>query len=407
MDERLCFVADWLSSGFGFAELCRRYGVSRKTGYKWIGRYEAEGPSGLAERSRAPRSNPRSVSAEVEAALLAARDAHKHWGARKLLVDVAKHHPELVLPAASTAHEVLVRGGKVSARRRRRGLCEGTGLVEADCPNAVWAVDFKGDFLLGNGTRCYPLTITDSYSRSLLCCRSLPSTEMAGAMEVFEVAFREYGLPEVIRSDNGAPFAGTGAGRLTRLSVTWLKLGIVLDRIRPGHPEENGRHERMHRTLKAEATRPPNWDGAGQDARFEEFRREYNEERPHEALGQVPPWTLYEPSPRRYVTPVPEPEYPGHWEVRQVKRGGEIKWHGKRYFVTEALAGERVGLFEVEDGLWWVAFVTHPIAVYDARQDLMHPVRSGVGRRRIGFTAWRPLEEQDEHGQSDGPCPPP
>ena len=390
MDERVRFIADWQRLGLSLWELCRRYGISRKTGYKWIWRYEAEGCSGLVERSRAPHSNARSAGAEVRALLVAERKRHEHWGARKLLAVLRERHPDLEFPSASTAHGILDRASLVKARGRRRvGLCEdacGAG-VPADGPNAVFCVDFKGEFRLGNRQLCYPLTIMDSFSRYLLCCSGQPSTKMAGAFEVFDRVFREYGLPEAIRSDNGTPFASSGAGRLTQLSVWWLKLGIILDRISPGRPQENGRHERMHRTLKAEATHPPGYDLAQQQRRFEEFRVEYNEERPHEALGQVPPSRVYEASARPYTGGVREPEYPGHFEVRSVRHSGEIKWRGDVYFLSKALRGERVGLFEVEDGIWWIAFAAHHIGVYDAWQDKVFPVRSGVGRRKLGSSA--------------------
>lgn len=388
MDERLQFITDWQRLRLSLSELCRRYGISRKTGYKWISRYGEEGCSGLAERSRAPHSNPRSVSAEVRDVLVAERKSHEHWGARKLLAILRERRPDLTFPSASAAHAILDRAGLVEKRRRRRGgLCEDVSSVTADSPNAVFCVDFKGEFRLGDRSLCYPLTVMDCFSRYLLCCSGQSSTNMAGAFEVFDLVFREYGLPEVIKSDNGSPFASSGAGRLTRLSVWWLKLGIILDRIRPGHPEENGRHERMHRTLKAEATRPPGHNLAQQQVRLEEFRVEYNEERPHEALGQIPPSRVYEPSVRLYTGEALEPEYPGHFEIRSVRRSGEIKWCGGVYFVTKALRGERVGLFEVDDGIWWIAFAAHHIAVYDARQDKVFPVRSGVGRRKIGFSA--------------------
>lgn len=313
----------------------------------------------------------------------AGQEAHPHWGAKKLLVVLESRYPEVEFPCAGTIHNILDRAGLVKKRRRRKGLGQETSQIVSDAPNTVLCVDYKGWFRLGDGSVCHPLTMLDSYSRYLLCCKALSGTDMRSAFVVFDEVFREYGLPEVLRSDNGIPFAGTGAGRLTQLAVWLLKLGIVLDRIRPGHPEENGRQERMHRTLKAETTRPRSFDLPGQQVRFDAFRREYNEERPHEALGQVPPGQLYRPSPRSYTGDAPDPEYPGHFEIRSVKQSGEIWWRGKRYFISEALQGERVGLFEVEDGIWWVVFASHHVAVYDGHKDKVLPVRSGVGRRKL------------------------
>jgi len=403
MDERVRFIADWQRQGLSVSELCRRYGISRKTGYKWIARYEAEGCSGLAERCRAPHSNGRSMSDEVGDLLVAERKAHRYWGARKVLAVLRERHPDLAFPSASTAHAVLDRAGLVTKRRRRgEGICEDASLVSADRPNAVLCVDFKGEFRLGNRQLCYPLTVMDCFSRYLLCCSGQASTHMAGAFEVLDWVFGEYGLPDAIRSDNGTPFASSGAGRLTRLSVWWLKLGIVLDRIWPGRPQENGRQERMHRTLKAEATRPPGYDLSDQQMRFDAFQVEYNEERPHEALGQVPPARVYEASSRAYTGEAPAPEYPGHFEVRSVRRSGEIRWRGGVYYLSQALVGERVGLFEVDDGIWWIAFAAHHIGVYDARQDKVFPVRSGVGRGKTEFSASGSPDQGRRAGQSAG-----
>jgi len=407
MEQRMKFVEAYRQGTLGMTELCCRFGVSRKTGYKWLERHRAGGQPGLADRSRAPRSHPNQVSDRVRDLLVRERDRHPHWGVKKLVPVLEREHPEIQWPVLSTAHAVLVRAGRVEPGGQRRGGVRKyrQEQLEADRPNAVWTADYKGDFLLGNGRRCYPLTVSDAYSRFLVACEALYGTDEAHARQVFEAAFYEYGLPDVIRTDNGIPFAAMGAGQLTRLAVFWLKLDIVLDRIRPGHPEENGRHERFHKTLKAETTRPPSYDVEAQDARFDAFRREYNEERPHEALGQVPPCQCYRRSEREYTGRVPEPEYPAHWEVRHVKHSGEIKWRGGLHFVSKALAGERVGLFEVEDGKWLVAFLSHPVAAYDARGDRMHRISAQAGWVRGGFSAW--WSPDGEKGQSGELCPHP
>lgn len=407
MEQRKQFIEMWQTGAFSMAELCERFTVSRKTGYKWLERYRQAGEPGLADRRRAPHSHPNQVSDRVRDLLVQERDRHPHWGVKKLVPRLSRAYPELEWPVLSTAHQVLVREGRVEPGGKRRSRAVGCRqeLLEADRPNTVWTADYKGDFLLGDGHRCYPLTVQDAHSRFLLACEALYGTDDASARRVFESLFFEYGLPDVIRTDNGVPFAARGAGQLTRLSVFWLKLGIGLDRTRPAHPEENGKHERFHRTLKAQTTRPPSYGLEAQDARFDAFRQEYNEERPHEALGQVPPCQCYQRSEREYAGSVPEPEYPGHWEVRSVHSRGEIKWRGGEHFLSRALTGERVGLFEVEDGKWLVAFVSHPVAVYDAREDRLQPLHLQAGRVQTGFIAWGSPDEKA--GQSATLCPHP
>lgn len=407
VDLREAFVRSCLSDGANVSELCRHYGISRVTGHKWLRRFEAEGLPGLADRSRAPHGNARSVSAEVEALLVAERARHGDYGAGKLLARLAERHPAVAWPARSTAHEVLRRHGLVEHPRRRRPQVDGAKRgVEADRPNAVWSADFKGEFRLGDGTVCYPLTVSDGYSRYLLACTALENVRGSTVIPCFEALFRERGLPESILTDNGPPFASSGVGGLTQLSVLWLKLGIVVDRSRPGKPQDNGRHERMHRTLKKATTRPAGRDLASQEARFAEFVREYNEEQPHEALGQVPPARVYAPSPRAWEGEVPKPEYPSHWVVRQVRRAGEIHWRGGFQYVGAALRGEPVGLFETGDGVWQVAFCSHPLGIYDERTDKLTPVRPRARARQAhrGFTA---TAAQDAEGDGQGAEPRP
>lgn len=372
MKQRVRFISDLESCLYTMTELCERYGISRKTGYKWAERYVAEGVDGLQDRSRAPKSCCHGTPEELVAVLVELRRAHPTWGPRKLLAVLRKREPELSWPAPSTVGGILKRQGLVEGgRRRARRSCSHPGRpsVQASAPNGVWTGDFKGQFRTSDGCLCYPLTVADAYSRFLLGVEGLDSVSESQAWPVFERLFREYGLPEALRTDNGSPFASAGAvGGLSRLSVRWIKLGIRLERIEPGHPEQNGRHERMHRTLKQETARPPAASRAAQQDRFDQFRLVYNEQRPHEALALRTPGELYCPSPRPYPSQFLEPEYPGHFEVRSVRRGGEIKWQGEFVFVSEALAGERVGLEEYEDGLWAVYFGSLLLAKFDEQE---------------------------------------
>jgi putative transposase len=341
------FVAEFDSCLYTMTELCERHGISRKTGYKWAERGAGEGVDGLKDRSRAPHHRPSQTSSEVADRLVELRRKYPTWGPRKLSAWLQKHEPETVWPAASTIGGILKREGLVESSRRRssRPRPAVRQRTEATTANEVWTSDFKGQFRTGDGLLCYPLTVVDSFSRFVLVVHGLPSVSGDGAWPSYERAFREYGLPLVMRTDNGAPFSSsTAIAGLSRLSVRWLKLGIGLERTAPAHPEQNGRHERMHRTLKAETARPPAADGSSQQDRFDQFRHDYNEQRPHEALGQRTPIELYEPTIRPYPKRIPKPEYPGHYEVRYVHQGGEIKWQGGYLFLTEALRGEHVGL---------------------------------------------------------------
>jgi putative transposase len=355
--ERARLIALHEEGLYTMTELCARFGISRKTAYKWLARYRAEGLAGLDDQRRAPHECPHRTPAATEAALVQARQAHPHWGPKKLLPYLARTQPDLPLTAPSTAGAVLKRQGLVPprARRRKRTHPGGTPLV-VNAPNQVWAADFKGEFPTRSGALCYPLTVTDAHSRFLLACQSLPSTAQGSAQAVFTQLFAEYGLPEAIRTDNGTPFGSTAVAGLSQLSVWWTKLGIEHQRITPGKPQENGRHERMHRTLKAETTRPPEWDLPGQQVRFDAFRAEFNDVRPHEALAQQPPCSLYTPSGRSLPPRLPEPHYAGHLRVRQVGSEGCIRLHSRRLFVSSVLAGEQVGLEEVEEGVWSLYF---------------------------------------------------
>jgi putative transposase len=365
MDERICFISDHVSGWWTMTELCERYEISRKTGYKWLGRYAEFGAFGLMERSRAPHVHGRATPERLVDAIVGLRQERKTWGPRKIMATLAAREPDADWPSASTAGEILKRAGEVSSRGfRRHGPPRLGELTVPQHANHVWSVDHKGWVRLGDGSRVEPLTMTDGFSRYLIGLAATGSTAHDEAKPVFERAFREYGLPEVIRSDNGTPFASSGTSGLTVLSVWWIKLGIRHERIDPGHPQQNGRHERFHLTL-LEAMRPPEPDRAAQARRFRAFARDYNQERPHEALGQRPPASLYERSPRRMPSRLPEPEYPSEAAVRRVRSNGEIKWQGELIHICSALAGEAVALEENEAGLWQVRFFDVPIGWVD------------------------------------------
>jgi transposase InsO family protein len=358
MDERARFAREAMQGSFSMSELCYRYGISRKTGYKWIERYHQEGLGGCADRSRAPKAHPNTTPEEIARRIIRLRKQHRSWGPRTLHVYLLGKDPGTKWPSPSTIGEILKRNGLVG-RRRRRAMPRPwrTDRTEADQPNRVWTADFKGQFRMRNGVYCYPLTIVDAHSRYLLACRGLSGTGMVSARRVFEETFRAYGLPEVIHTDNGVPFCGPSSIlRLSRLSVWLLKLGITLERSRPGKPQDNGSHERMHRTLKQEAARPPRANASAQQRALNQFRRIYNEERPHHALEMRTPSSIYRMSERSYSGPPAKPEYPSYMEVRRVSKIGVFTFRQKQIFITEALAGESVGLEAVADGLWSVFF---------------------------------------------------
>lgn len=355
MDERMKFVSDHLQEAWTVSDLCRKYGISRPTGYKWIERYSRLGPEGLLDRERAPKHHPKQTPATIEERLIAFRHGHPKWGPRKLLVRLKRNEPQVVWPAVSTAGAILKRHGLTVPRRHRRRTPGYEGPWHAGTgPNEVWAADFKGWFTRRNGNRVDPLTITDWSSRYLLCCQGQDSTKSMPVKTQFERVFREYGLPWAIRTDNGTPFASTGLGGLSRLSVWWIRLGIRPERIRPGHPEENGRHERMHKTLKEDTAKPPRQTLRAQQTAFNRFRQEYNEERPHESLGMQTPGERYQASDRRFPNRLPDMEYGPDCEVRRVRTTGQIKWAGVLLYLSEALIGERVGLKQTAEDLWTI-----------------------------------------------------
>lgn len=354
-------------------ELCERYGVSRKTGYKYLQRFEQSGAEGLKDLSRAPLSCPHKTSSEVERLVLRVKAKHRHWGARKIRKVLERGHPRLVLPAKSTIGDMLNRHGLVKhKRRRRKNKHPGTVEAQADSPNQIWPVDFKGQFRTQDGEYCYPLTITDLHSRYLLRCVGLPNIRTEGVMPEFERLFREVGLPDAIRSDNGAPFASSAIHGLCQLSVWWMKLGIVHQRIHPGSPQENGAHERMHRTLKQETTRPPKANMKAQQRRFNSWRKEYNELRPHETLEDETPASLWAPSNRPFPKKLSTPEYPGHMHKRLVSASGCFRMNFVPLFISSPLAGEYVGLEEIDDGIYNIFFYDTLLARCDLRKRVVN-----------------------------------
>jgi putative transposase len=357
MDQKTQFIADYLRDRLSMTELCEFYGVSRKTGYTWIDRDLTHGPQGLEERSRRPRTSPRHTPDYVVAALLEARQRHPSWGAKKLVSILSARHPCWPWPARSTVCDILSRNGLVPKKRQRRAIGHpGKPISHIGAPNDVWSADFKGHFKTGDGRYCYPLTIADGDSRFLLSCQALSSTSVAEAKRVFTRVFKAFGLPKRIRTDNGVPFATNTLARLSQLSAWWVRLGILPEFIEPGKPQQNGRHERMHRTLKAETTRPPAANLRAQQRKFNRFREEFNHQRPHEALDMQTPAALYEPSPRPMPATLPPLEYPDRFEVRYVSANGGIRWNRRWVNVSITCAGEYVGLEEIDDGVWKVSF---------------------------------------------------
>jgi putative transposase len=369
MFERHRFISDYLSKCFSMSELARRYGVSRKTLYKWLARFRKSGAEGLSDHSRRPMNSPSRTSAAVENAIVAYRRRKPDRGPKKIVARLAERKPEVDWPAPSTAGDILRRRGLVaSGSHRRSGLHPLPSAPERATESGdLDTTDFKGQFRMGNGQYCYPLTIVESFSRYILACDALPSTEYEPVRKVFERVFRTYGLPRRIRSDNGSPFASTGLGRLSRLALWWIRLGITVERIMPGRPDQNGAHERMHRELKRETTRPAAMDLRAQQLLFNRFIDDYNNERPHEALGQKRPATQFVSSPRPYPSKLPPLVYPAHYETRKADHKGMISWRCRKLFLSSALAGEPLGLTEIDDGIWSIFYAHALIGRFDER----------------------------------------
>jgi len=373
MDERLKFIAK-LIDGEKMAVVCREFGISRVTGYKIFNRYKDCGLDGLQDRSRRPYRHANRLPFQIERAILQTKREYPSWGAPKIREKLMREYPMIKKPPAkSTVHAVLDRHDLVKRRRKRRHKAEGTPLSAPHSPNNLWCADYKGEFMLGNKKYCYPLTITDYSSRYLLACEGLDSTKSTFAFTVFERVFKEYGLPEGIRTDNGVPFASANAlFGLSKLSVWWLRLGISIERIKPGHPEQNGRHERMHLTLKQEATKPASFNFLQQQERFDEFVGVYNNDRPHQALNGLYPGELYTPSARIYQLPE-EPQYPFHDRTVRVTSCGRICIGKRKISLSTVFAGQPVGIREVADKIWLVSFMQYDLGFFDEDEGRVEP----------------------------------
>jgi transposase InsO family protein len=380
MEERLRFVARLLE-GEEMSGLCREFGISRKTGYKIFERYQEHGLEALTDRSRRPVRYANQLPSQIEGLIVRLKRDKPHWGARKLReLLIRRLAGDVRVPAISTIHAVLDRYGLVKRMNKRRNRASGTPLSAGLAPNDLWCADYKGEFQLGNKAYCYPLTVTDHASRYLLLCEALDSTREALAFTAFERLFQERGLPGAIRSDNGVPFASANAlFNLSKLSVWWLRLGIEIERIKPGKPQQNGRHERMHLTLKKEATRPPGANSLQQQARFDDFVEEFNTERPHQAIAMKCPAEIYIPSPRTYQG-LPELTYPFHDRELLVTACGRICLHRKKINISTVLAGQKLGIKEVDEGIWLVSFMHYDLGFIDLEQRTLQPTDNPFGK---------------------------
>lgn len=393
MELRKEFAQKVRVEGVPIASACRDFSVSRPTGYKWLQRFEAQGSDGLADRSRAPRHIPHRTPEQLEAQVVLMRERHPTWGPKKLRAILLRKFPEMDWPAASTMGDILDRRGLIVRQERHARTPPHTQpLAHAKEPNDVWSIDFKGQFLLGNGELVYPLTVTDNASRMLLGCWALASTRTDLVQPLVHQLFREHGRPWAIRSDNGAPFASCGVLGLSTLSANWLANGVAHERIEVGHPEQNGRHERMHLTLKRETARPGAADFAKQQERFDAFQQLYNHERPHEALGQTPPAEHFRPSERTFPDGVTPPDYSAYDLVMQVRKGGDLRIRKAPVYVSMALAGHKVGLIEIDDGVWLVNFAGHDLGIFEPGDNHIEPLSRG----RVAASDDLGSEEGDE-----------
>lgn len=383
MDQKIHFISDYLRQQSTFTTLCERYGISRKTGYKLIQRYRQDGLDGLQERSRRPRSHPAQTPYVIRQAIIEYRQRGTiTLGAKKIRAKLIHRFPDQTPPSITTINNILAQEGLVRTRRRRRRASPSRSpLARSAAPNDLWTTDFKGQFKLGNGQWCYPLTLMDQYSRCVLGCQAQTSVTGQETRHSFEHLFQEYGLPKRIRSDNGVPFASTATAGLSPLSAWWIRLGIVPERITPGKPQQNGHHERMHRTLKKYATYPPSHSTQTQQQRFDAFRQEFNHERPHESLGQRYPSQVYQPSIRTYPDQLPDVEYPGYFEVRSVRQSGVVYWRNGQVYVSHVLHRQRVGLVEVADGIFDVYFSFYRLGAFDIRRK--HPGKTAYWSLKV------------------------
>jgi putative transposase len=370
MDQKVQLVADWHTRLFSITDLSHKYGIHRKTIYKWIGRYDEHGVCGLEELSRAPKSHPQQTPDTVIDRIIAQRNKNRKRGPKKIRAVLRREYPHIEWPAASTIGDLLKKRGLVLARKKRRSVPpDEKPFADCQSPNNVWSADYKGQFYTRNKRVCYPLTISDNYSRYLLACTGLPGPRYRETRAVFESVFREYGVPDAMRTDNGTPFVGTGIGGLSQLLIWWIRLGIMPERIDKGCPSQNGRHERMHRTLKADALDPIAATMKEQQKQFDLFRIEYNHYRPHEVWNQQPPATQYTRSTRPYMEKPPVPQYDYEFKVRYVRHNGEIKFNGNLYYLTALLTGEPVGLKALSDDLWQIYYGFYPLGFLDIQKN--------------------------------------
>jgi putative transposase len=382
LDEKLKFIARILE-GEKMAPLCREFGISRKTGYKLLGRYKDMGNEALIDQKRTPYRYANKLPLQLEALILETKKEYPNWGAPKIREKIKRRFPDIKIPAISTIHAVLDRNGLVESKLRRKNITsiQPMHLSNPILPNELWCADYKGEFMLGNRQYCYPLTITDHASRYLLACEALTSTNGEFAFEAFTKTFKEFGLPKIIKTDNGSPFAnGNSLYGLTKLSVWWLRLGIELERTEPGHPQQNGRHERMHLTLKNETTKPAGSNLFQQQEKFDNFSEIFNSERPHQAIGMKYPSEIYKPSERIYkgIQPI---FYPFHDKTIQVTRCGRICEGGLKVSLSSAFAGQEVGIKEVEDGIWIVTFLDYDLGYFDENNSRIEPVEDPFNKK--------------------------
>ena len=407
VEERMRFVISVEKRQESFAAICRRFAVSRKTGYKWLGRYQEAGIEGLSDRPRAPHHSAHAIASDVLEHCLEVRRTHPSWGPLKIRAYLERRRPSQDWPAASTIGALFDREGLTVKRRlRRRSPPSSAPFAHCGAANDVWCIDFKGWFLTGDGSRCEPLTLTDAYSRYLLRCQAMARTGTEYVWPVLDAAFREFGLPRHLRSDNGSPFASRGAGGLSRLSVRLIKAGVTPERIAPGKPQQNGRHERMHLTLLREAANPPARTLREQIKRLHAFQRLYNERRPHQALDNATPSDRYTVSLRRYDGVLREPSYANDHVVRRVRHNGEVRWNGNTIYISEALVGEPIGLVEHDDGDWVANYGPIELGVIAHRGDRLHkPKRRGpwalwTTRRCVAHKAHRHSKSRPERNEN-------
>lgn len=375
MKERMKFIIACENNKLSFGDLCKDFQISRKTGYKWVNRYLSDGVHGLEDQSRAPHHHPNQLSEEIESIILRAKRERMHWGPKKIIDWLAQEYKHIEWPAYSTAGDLLKLNGLVQPRKKRVRTPAYTQPFElCTAPNDVWSIDYKGNFILGDGQTCYPLTLTDNYSRYLLACDAFPSISGQDVRKTLIRLFREYGLPKAIKSDNGSPFATRSLAGLSRLSVWWIKLGIIPERIKPGAPQENGRHERMHLTMKQEVAMPPKENIIVQQRALDAFQNEFNHERPHEGIESQRPAWIYIHSPRAYPEQLNQIEYDSNVTTRKIRTNGTMKWDGKEIFISETLIGERIGLTPITNEDWKIQFSNLTIAVFNEKSLKIKPV---------------------------------